>query len=310
MFFICLSIRHKVTFYLPKIRHYLHSHYYILIKGEIMTVYADILIGVNIIINFLLLMLTGKICKTGYKTLRIVASAFLGGIFSLYIFLPKQNILIELAVRTAISLLITFVGFGFCGIKHFVKTTFCFLCANMLFGGIVLAVWGLFKPNGIIVNNGMVYFDVSPILLISTTIISYIAITLITRFTKSNGNKINLYNIQIFYKENSVNAVCLLDTGNSLTDNLSDRPVILINKAVAYKLLNQELSIHTIPNNTVRGFRVIPYYSVGSNGLLPAFKADYVILNNKKIYSCIIAITTTDFKDYDGLIGESLIDNN
>ena len=43
-----------------------------------MTVYADILIGVNILINFLLLMLTGKICKSGYKTMRIVLAAFLG----------------------------------------------------------------------------------------------------------------------------------------------------------------------------------------------------------------------------------------
>ena len=310
MFFYCLSIRHKFTFYLSKIRHYLHPHYYILIKGEIMTVYADILIGVNIIINFLLLMLTGKICKTGYKTIRVIAAAFLGGLFSLYIFLPQSHIAIELAIKSSICLLITFVGFGFCGIKHFIKTTFCFLCCNMLFGGIVLAVWGVFKPNGIIVNNGMVYFDVSPILLISTTIISYFAITLISRFTKNNGNKINLFNIKIFYKENSVDALCLMDTGNSLTDNLSDRPVILINQALAFRLLEQELTLNTVPKNDLRGFRVIPYHSVGSEGLLPAFKADYIILNNKKIYSCIIAVTTTDFKDYDGLIGESLLENN
>ena len=310
MFFICLSIRHKFTFYLSKIRHYLLPLYYILIKGESMTVYADILIGVNIIINFLLLMLTGKICKTGYKTIRIVCAALLGGLFSLYIFLPESHIIIELAVRTAICLLITFVGFGFSSLKNFIKTTFCFLCCNMLFGGIVLAVWGLFKPNGIIVNNGMVYFDVSPILLISTTVISYILITLISRFTKNNGNKVNLYNLKIVYKENLVNALCLLDTGNSLTDNISDRPVILINKSLAHKLIKQELSVHTVPENRVRGFRVIPYYSVGAGGLLPAFKADYVVLNNKKIYSCIVAVTETDFKDYDGLIGESLLENN
>jgi len=275
-----------------------------------MIIYADVLIAVNIIINFLLLMLTAKVCKTGYNLLKIVASCFLGGLFSLYIFLPQSHIAIELAIKSSICLLITFVGFGFCGIKHFIKTTFCFLCCNMLFGGIVLAVWGVFKPNGIIVNNGMVYFDVSPILLISTTIISYFAITLISRFTKNNGNKINLFNIKIFYKENSVDALCLMDTGNSLTDNLSDRPVILINQALAFRLLKQELTLNTVPKNDLRGFRVIPYHSVGSEGLLPAFKADYIILNNKKIYSCIIAVTTTDFKDYDGLIGESLLENN
>ena len=275
-----------------------------------MTVYADILIGVNILINFLLLMLTGKICKSGYKTWRIVLAAFLGGVFSLYIFLPPHHILIELAVRILISLLITFIAFGFYNLKAFIKTAFSFLCCNMLFGGIVLAVFSIFKPYGIIVNNGMVYFNISPILLISTTLISYFLITLISRFTKQNGNTQHLFKIEIYYNQIKIDALCLLDTGNSLTDTLSDRPVILINKAIANKLLKQELNLHTVTQSKVRGFRVIPYRSVENSGLLPAFKCDYVKINNKKIYSCIIAVTNTEFKDYDGLIGEALLENN
>ena len=103
----------------------------------------------------------------------------------------------------------------------------------MLFGGIVLAVFSIFKPYGIIVNNGMVYFNISPILLISTTLISYFLITLISRFTKQNGNTQHLFKIEIYYNQIKIDALCLLDTGNSLTDTLSDRPVILINKAIA-----------------------------------------------------------------------------
>ncbi len=275
-----------------------------------MTVYADILIGVNIIINFLLLMLTGKACKTGYKTLRIVAAAFLGGLFSLYIFVPQQHLLIELAVKSAISLLITFIGFGFSSIKHFIKTSFYFLCFNMLFGGIVLATWSLFKPQGVVINNGMVYFDVSPILLISTTIISYFVITIINRFTKRTFSSNNKYSLEIFYKDKSIKALCLKDTGNALTDNISDRPVIVITKQKAMLLLEEELKVQTVPNTAVKGFRLIPYYSVGSRGLLPAFKCDYIVINNKKIYSVIVAVSETEFKEYDGLFGEALLENN
>ncbi len=275
-----------------------------------MIIYADVLIAVNIIINFLLLMLTAKVCKTGYNLLRIVASCFLGGLFSLYIFLPEQHILIELAIRTTVCLILTFIAFGFNNIKFFIKASFCYFLSNMLFGGIVFAVWSLFKPGGIIINNGMVYFDISPIILISTTVISYFLITLITRFTKSSGNQNNKYSLQIFYKDKKIIANCLLDTGNSLTDNISDRPVILINKSLAFLLLEEELAVETVPKSKVQGFRVIPYYSVEHKGLLPAFKADYIIINNQKIYSVIVAVTNTDFKDYDGLISETLLNNN
>ena len=275
-----------------------------------MTVYADILIGVNIIINFLLLMLTAKICKSGYKLLRLTAAAFLGGLFSLYIFLPEQPIVLELVVRVAICLLITFTAFGFNNIKYFIKTTFYFLCFNMLFGGVVLAVWSLFKPNGIIVNNGMVYFDISPIMLISTTLVSYFAITIIQRFTKRNAKTENTYTVTLFYNGNRATLNCLKDTGNSLRDNISDRPVIIINKATSLKLLDEELTAETVPKSHIKGFRLIPYYSVGSRGLLPAFKTDYIVINNKKIHSVIAAVSNTEFKEYDGLLSESLLETN
>ena len=121
---------------------------------------------------------------------------------------------------------------------------------------------------------------------------------------------INKYAVTVIYKDKRATLTCLKDTGNSLRDNISDRPVIIINKSISTQLLNEELTAETVPKQTVRGFRLIPYYSVGSRGLLPAFKADYIVINNKKIHSVIVAISSTEFKEYDGLINESLIETN
>ena len=51
-----------------------------------MTVYVDILILVNFIIDYFLLLFAAKFLHITTKLLRIILSAALGGVFSLYIF--------------------------------------------------------------------------------------------------------------------------------------------------------------------------------------------------------------------------------
>lgn len=275
-----------------------------------MIVYADILIGVNILINYFLLLLTGKICKTGYRILRILGGSILGGLFSLYIFLPQQNFFIELIIRAFICLLITYISFGFSSLKNFFRISFAFLCVSLLFGGAVLAIFTIFKPNGIVINNGMVYFNISPLILITTTAASYLIINLVHRFTKKDALNEAFLEVEIYYENKIVKALCLIDSGNSLSDNLSDRPVMILNDNKATEILGFSLNSLTVPKNPVKGFRLIPFNSIEHSGVLPAFKTQYIKINNQKIHSVIIAVLNKKLSDdYDGLIGPNIIEN-
>lgn len=274
-----------------------------------MIVYADILIGVNVLINYFLLLICGKFCKTGYKTVRIVLSALLGGILSLSLLLPTSPFIIELVFKAATSFLLVFIGFGFLNIKFFIRTCAVFLGLNFLFAGIVLFLWSTFKLQGVVINNGMVYFNISPLLLIISASASYLIITIIARFTKAKDIKEDYFKIKVFYKNNFVDILALKDTGNLLQDNISDRPVLIISNKKAFSLLQEDLSVTALPKNNIRGFRVLPFYTIKSPGLLPAFKCDYILVNNIKIHSVIIAVSENLKSNYDGLIGNEILKN-
>lgn len=72
------------------------------------TIYIDILVCLNVIVNYFLLLASGKFLSRPYKRWRILLGAFLGGLYSLYILLPQLaqwfTILVELAMAATITL--------------------------------------------------------------------------------------------------------------------------------------------------------------------------------------------------------------
>ena len=61
-----------------------------------MVVYADILIVLNLIVNYFLLLATSKLLRRNVKVLPMLLSALAGAFSSLYIFLPKPSVIAEL----------------------------------------------------------------------------------------------------------------------------------------------------------------------------------------------------------------------
>ena len=86
-----------------------------------MIVYADVLILVNFVVNYFILRLTAKLDKTHYLRYRIILGSFMGGMFSLYIFLPQSAFMLELALHFSICFLMAFTAFGFVNLKEFIK---------------------------------------------------------------------------------------------------------------------------------------------------------------------------------------------
>ncbi len=53
------------------------------------TIYIDVLVCLNFIVNYFLLLATGKFLSRPCKRWRMLLGAFLGGLYSLYILLPE-----------------------------------------------------------------------------------------------------------------------------------------------------------------------------------------------------------------------------
>lgn len=276
-----------------------------------MIVYADILIILNMLVDYFLLLSTASFVGKKPKLWRMLLGAFLGGVFSLYIFLPQSPIIIEFIIRIIFCSIISFCVFGFLNLKAFLKVVGVFFGVNCLYAGLISAIWKIFKPKGLVINNSVVYFDISALTLIVSTVIFYFLFIFLSRFFASNGKMSEKCFITLLAEGNKSSFTAIIDTGNSVSDIFGNSEVIIVDKAVLYQLFSEtEIMNEGIKNR----YRVIPINTVSGGDVLEGYRCDYaeLIRDKEKIYlkNPIIAISKTSFsEDYIGIVNPKIFRN-
>ncbi|MDE7235957.1 MAG: sigma-E processing peptidase SpoIIGA, partial [Helicobacter japonicus] len=215
------------------------------------TIYLDVLICVNLFINYFLLLAVAKFLKIYFKRKRIIAAAVLGAFYSLYILLPKINIIVSFLIKVIISVTIIICAFGFHSIKQFLKQFLCFYSINFAFCGTMFAIWYFIAPRNLIVKNGITYFNISPLLLVTTTLISYTVTRIIQKVTGQEVPDDLFCDIVIEQSGNTQKVRAKIDTGNSLKEPFSQLPVLIVEKRTVEKVVPKKYK----PNK----FRIVPY---------------------------------------------------
>lgn len=258
-------------------------------------VYADVLVIVNLIVNYLLLRTSAAVTGHGFKTWRLLVSAGEGGIFSLVIFIENIPILINILIKITVLLIMVITAFGIKSTKAFFKCCAAFFLVNFGFAGIMLALCTSVMPNSAIYKNGVVYFDISIFTLTVSAIICYCILNIISRFIKSKAPQKSIYGIKIRYGDNNVEGKALFDTGNTLCDCFSGRPVIIAEEEFIHNLCDDDIT-------SMKNFRLIPFSTIKDSGALPAFMADKIeiCINGKWLESREIYIAVTNKKIVSG----------
>lgn len=275
-------------------------------------IYADVLIFINIILNYFLLRATAKITSSEAKSMRFLAAAALGGTYSLMIFVDGIPDLLVLILNVLFSVLMVMIAFKTNSIKSFIKKSAAFFLSHTAFAGIMFLLCTYVFKDSAIYKNGAVYFDVDILTLTVSSIVCYGIISVISRFIKSNNPLECIYEIEIILGEKSVKVKALFDTGNALTDSFSGRPVVICETDTAEKLFPDEIKGDI---TEIKGFRLIPYSTVGGAGALPAFPIEKIEISG--IDKCGTAeklfVAVTDKKlisgDYAALIGMPVFDS-
>ena len=273
-----------------------------------MVVYADVLIVLNLFVNFFILQFTCRLCKEQCRFLRQLLASFVGAAFSLYIFLPPTGMFTETVFRLVVSSLIVLLAFGFSSLKSFIRRIGVFFAVSFLYAGAMMGIWAVFKPRQLAINNGIVYVDISPPVLIIATLTSYTLLSLIRFFSAKQAFEGKRCKLKITYQNNSVCISALVDTGHSLTDVLTEKDVIIIEKKVALHLCAKIPTTVSVGGNELpNGFRFIPYSVVGGHGLLPAFTPDKVELlsgeKSREITNVLLGVSEEPLgEDYKGII--------
>lgn len=259
-----------------------------------MTVYADILILVNFTVDYFLLALTSRFLNKSPRLLRLILGAAAGGVFSLYIFLPQINSFIEIAVHVFMCAAMCLITFKMHGIKDFFRSTAVLFAVNFAYSGGMIALWYAFKPYGMIINNSIVYFNISPIFLTFFSLLGYFLVLFFRKIFKKPFTPNAYCSINVTCCGNNLSLSGIVDTGNSLKDVFGISQIFITEYSVINKILGDEVK------NPVR-MRKIPCKTVTGEKLLDGFRIDGAeIVFNKRKYTFknpVLAVSAVPIDD-------------
>lgn len=283
-------------------------------------IYVDVLLLINLIVNFLMLSATDIFTGKRSRSWRILLSSIMGAIYSLVVLIPDMSVFLSVVLRIACFLIMLFTAFGIHTLKDFLRAAGGFFMANFAFAGIMLAVWFVFKPNGMIYQNGAVYFDISAITLILSAGAGYLIIRIISRLTKKNAPDSHTAILSVALNEKDIECTALIDTGSALKEPFSSYPAIICEFSFIESVLSEDMKkivCGGFDNDTEYknvAIRFISFKSVGGSGVLPAILAQKVtvafsgkIYENKKVYIAVYNGTLSG-DEYRALVGNNFFE--
>lgn len=251
-------------------------------------IYLDVLIITNIYVNYFILKATARLSHSALSIKRCIIASIFGSVFSFTIFLPDIGSIFILGIKLAGALLIVRIAFSRLDLKRFLKLTVIFFVMSFVFAGVIYLICQITETSAILVNNYSVYFDISLVTLAVSTIVAYVIICLISYILDKKMNINHSYKVMIemLGKKLSLNAIC--DTGNSLIDTFTGKPVIVCNSLELCNIVHIDENVTYDAQDYLellkdfKGVRLLPYSTIGNNGVIPAFLADRVYISNEK----------------------------
>ncbi len=266
-------------------------------------VYIDMLFLLNLLIDTITLYSASLLLKRSISVLRLFLVSVFLSVYSCAMFFPHISFLYTLAGKLLILGLATILAFPSRSLGDIIKNTLVFFSASAFFGGIIFAL--IFATNfgtsvGAAVSNGEVYLDIKASTLMLSLTISYICIYMLSyikRHAIIQSSSITWLEISLFSKTIRIKAFA--DTGCSLCDPLFNRPAIIISPNAAKKLLPKKIlrEYNGTPNVFSLGdyaprYCALPFCTIDSkNGILHGIVPDKIIIDNKCIEKCVIALS-------------------
>lgn len=253
-----------------------------------LTVYVDVLLFLNTVVDYIIISASAYLTRIEVKLWRKILAAFSAALFSLYIFLPPLGFWFGLLLRLSSSITAVVIAFGFKNPRRFLRCVFVLYAVSFIYAGGMAGIWMLLKPKAMSVNNGIVYFDISPLVLITLSFIFYVVIVIYKKLTGREAETALMVPVNLRFGKRSADATALVDSGHTLSDGFSSSVVIIIDKLTA-TLLFGEQNVTTLlslqpPSDTVisKSLRLMPIKTVSGESIMPAVKINCLKVSNGK----------------------------
>jgi len=258
-------------------------------------IYLDIIIMENLVMNYIILLVTSKFAKAPTSSLRLFLGALAGSAYVvIMILMPELTAYYTAFGKIILSFLIVAVSFRIEKPGSFFKILLFFYITTFIFAGASFAFIYFDNQAGFIRNGIMFVFWESKW---STVLLAVLTCAIIVRVfievvqSRFSREKL-LRNVSISFDNRIATVQALVDTGNSLHDPLSNLPVIVVEFNAIKNILPEDIqkifseskgddlslvSDIVLKSGWYSRFRLIPFTSLGKeNGMLIGFKPDYI----------------------------------
>ena len=282
-----------------------------------MTVYLDLLFGLNTVINYLLLRGSAVIGGCPIRLGRLAAAAAIGGAYAVAGVLPGLQGLQRVPFQAVCAGVMLVAAFGWK--RHTIKQGLFFFALSFAFSGLVLLVIQLIEPQCCILGGRAYYaMSVPALLLLAGLGYGVAAVVLSGSGTHTGGDLVSL---RLSVGEQSVSLRALRDTGNTLRDPLTGQAVLVTSGAVLKRLLPEtEIAVEELrsPAGLLNRLskekpdlrcRLLSFRSIGTEyGLLLAIRCR--MIQNGKSGSVLTAFAPMDVTEdgrFEALWGGELL---
>ncbi|MBP0724820.1 sigma-E processing peptidase SpoIIGA [Bacillus sp. RG28] len=200
-----------------------------------MVIYGDLIFLLSLLMDFLILQLTSLILKKRSSITRSFLGALVGSIVVLLAFTPYSYVFASPFMKILLSFVIVFVAFGRQRMAVFLQLLSAFYFSTFILGGAIFALHYLFSTQDLFSTKEFFktknffgdpiswifeLFLIPPVVYYSRKSTQSIAFT--------NWKLNELYDIEIKWRKVVICVKGLMDSGNSLVEPLTRKPVIIL----------------------------------------------------------------------------------
>ncbi len=252
-------------------------------------VYADLTFLINFLMDFCILWATGKLVGIKISYLRLTMASIFGGAYAVGYFY-FDIFWYTLPMKLIISFFLVMLGLLPASFKEFKNSV-------LYFYGISFFVAGATMATSFFYNTNQTTFSLSYLWLFGGILAAIILAYFGERYLNQQIiPRVFQYKVKLNFAGLSCEGQGFLDTGNSLKDPLTNKPVLvaeynLIKSCLPHDIQeamettkSEEEMLNRLTNSTwASRLRLIPFTSIGKrNGLLIGVRADEVIITSLK----------------------------
>ena len=281
-------------------------------------VYIDALFLLNFVVDYLLLLCAGRLAGEVLHRGRLALGAALAGAYAGAVFLPGMGFLLHPLCKLAAAVLALLIGYG--GSRRLLRVTLVFFAVSAAFAGGILAL-ELLGGRGLTLENGVFSSAMDLRLILLSAAGCYVVITLLfQRSARHTAARQELVPAVLTLDGRRVALTALVDTGNTLTDPATGRPVMVAEGEKVAGLFPSGQApdeadlrdpVAALERLSQAGFlgrcRLLPYQAVGVEcGMLLSLRLDGARVGREDYGTLLVALSPNRLSDgggYSALIG-------